>query len=362
MSNKRHWLVHGVGALVFGSTAMFVRDSILPEFGRPYRTPTAEVARPGFDARPRTVVCSGRVESVRGEVEVSALISGRLEEVRVTEGDSVREGDILTILEGARETEELRTAEANVTVARLKLEQVQAGNGKEEIDQAHEDVRALEAKLAYEKTNLECLRRLYQKRALTSDELQRKMHEVEQMMRQRDSLQKRYEAVRRGALPEQIEVARGELAVAETRLQRSKVEMGYRLIRAPISGTVLEVYRHAGDAVNTEYATPILRIADTSRLRIRLEIDEPDVARLRVGQEGSFQVRGMTEAEGRLVVKTIIPMFGPKRLFNPDTSARNDTRTIAMLCEPLDDRIPLFLGQRVTAYLGEARPGPRTTR
>ena len=224
--NKRHWLVHGVGALVFGSTAMFVRDSILPEFGRPYRTPTAEVARPGLDARPRTVVCSGRVESVRGEVEVSALISGRLEEVRVTEGDSVREGDILTILEGARETEELRTAEANVTVARLKLEQVQAGNGKEEIDQAYEDVRALEAKLAYEKTNLECLRRLYQKRALTSDELQRKMHEVEQMMRQRDSLQKRYEAVRRGPLPEQIEVARGELAVAETRLQRSKVEMG----------------------------------------------------------------------------------------------------------------------------------------
>ena len=70
----------------------------------------------------------------------------------------------------------------------------------------------------------------------------------------------------------------------------------------------------------------------------------------------------MTEAEGRLVVKTIIPMFGPERLFNPDTSVRNDTRTIAMLCEPLDDRIPLFLGQRVTAYLGEARPGPRTTR
>jgi HlyD family secretion protein len=114
--------------------------------------------------------------------------------------------------------------------------------------------------------------------------------------------------------------------------------------------------------VNAVYATPILRIADTSRLRIRLEIDEPDVACLRVGQGGAFQVRGMEEAEGRLVVKTIIPMFGPKRLFNPDTSARNDTRTIAVLCEPRDDRIPLFLGQRVTAYLGETRPGPRTTR
>ena len=45
----------------------------------------------------------------------------------MTEGDTVREGDILAVLEGGRETEELRTAEANVAVARLKLEQGPGG-------------------------------------------------------------------------------------------------------------------------------------------------------------------------------------------------------------------------------------------
>jgi multidrug efflux pump subunit AcrA (membrane-fusion protein) len=354
--SKRFGVVQAVAALAFGSTAVYFRPMLLSEGGMtlssasPGRTVSTE---PAIEPHPRPVVCSGRVESIHGEVEVSALIGGRLEEVRVTEGDTVHEGDVLAVLEGGRQTEELRTAEANVAVARLKLQQVQAGNGKEEIEQALDEMRGLEARLAYETTNLESLRRLYQKRALTSDELQRKMHEVEQMQRQRDALQKHYEAVRRGPLPEAIEVARGQLAVAESRLQRARVEHDFHLIRATRSGTILEIYRHAGDAVNLEYPTPILRIADTTHLRIRLEVNEPDVPRLKVGSQGWFQVRGRGTAAGQLIVKTIIPVFGPRRLFNPDTSVRNDTRTVAMLCEPTRLHISIFLGQRVTAYIGD---------
>jgi multidrug efflux pump subunit AcrA (membrane-fusion protein) len=341
--------------LVLGSTAVFFKPSLVSDYATPPSYQPEVVPKPAMDRRPRMLVCSGRVESVRGEVDVSAQLAGRLEEVRVTEGDTVHEGDVLAVLEGARQTQELRVAEANVAVARLKLQRVQAGNGKEEIEQAYDDMKALEARLAYETTNLECLRRLYQKRSLTSDELQRKMHEVVQMTRQRDSLQKRYEAVRRGPLPQEIEVARGQLAVAESQLQRARVEHDYHIIRATISGIVLEIYRHAGDSVATEYATPILRIADTSRLRVRLEVNETDVARLENGLKGSFLVRGREKPAGKLLVKTIVPMFGPRRLFNPDTSVRNDTRTVAVLCEPSDLQIPLLLGQRVTAFLEETQ-------
>jgi HlyD family secretion protein len=362
--SKRSWIVRGMAALAFGSTAVLVKPSLLPGgFTSPaYERPPAAAPRPAVEQRPRMVICSGRVESVQGEADVSALIAGRLEEVRVTEGDTVQQGDILAVLEGGRQAEELRVAEANVEVARRRLRQVEAGNGKEEIEQAYEDLRAYEARLAYETINLKGLRKLYQNHALTSDALQRKMYEVEQMSRQRDSFQKRYEAVRRGPIPEQIEVARGQLAVAESQLARSRVEHDFHLIRATMSGTILEVYRHAGDAVNTEYPTPILRIADTSQLRIRLEVNEPDVARIVVGREGTFQVRGRVQSAGQFRVKTIVPVFGPRRLFNPDTSVRNDTRTVAVLCEPFDLQIPLLLGQRITAFLSENPPHAPTTR
>ena len=305
----------------------------------------------------RTIVCSGRVEPVRGEVDVSAQIEGQLAEVGVTEGDVVEQGDILAVLEGPRETAELSVAEANVAIARSRLGQVQAGNGPEEVQQALHEVEAQDALLAFETKNLGRLYRLLQRRTLSLEDYERQQRKVEQLQRQRDGLRKHYEAVRRGPLAQEIEVARAELALAEQRLHRVRVEHDLRTIRAPMAGTILEVYRHAGDSVITDMPTPILRMADTSQLRIRLEVDEASVARLRPGMQGTLQIRGSSTDVGRLAVTTIIPMFGPKRLFNPDTTARFDTRTLAVFCEPLDIRVPLYPGQRVTAYLADA---PRT--
>ena len=52
---------------------------------------------------------------------------------------------------------------------------------------------------------------------------------------------------------------------------------------------------------------------------------------------------------GRKALSAIVPTFGPKRLFNPDASARQDTRTLDVLCTPTAANLPLYPGQRVTA-------------
>jgi multidrug resistance efflux pump len=303
------------------------------------------------------IVCSGRVEPARGEVDVSSQIEGQLAEVRVSEGDAVKEGEILAVLEAPREAAEHSVAEANVAIARARLERIQAGNGQEEIQQALHELEAQEAVLTFETSQLGRINRLLQRRAASQEDFDRQSRKVEQMQRQRDGLRKRYEAIRRGPLAEEIAVARAELDLAEKRLRRTRVELDLRVIRAPMAGEILEVYRHAGDSVITDQPTPILRMADTSRLRIRLEIDEVSVARLRLGLQGTFQIRGDSTDVGRLAVTTIIPMFGPKRLFNPDTSARYDTRTLGVFCTPLESRVPLYPGQRVSANLVDA---PRT--
>jgi hypothetical protein len=48
-----------------------------------------------------------------------------------------------------------------------------------------------------------------------------------------------------------------------------------------------------------------------------------------------------------LVVKTILPSFSPRRLFEPDSTARMDTRTLQVLGEVVGDA-PVYSGQRVT--------------
>src|SRR4029079_14823567 len=103
-----------------------------------------------------------------------------------------------------------------VAIARTKLGQIEAGNGPEEIQQALHEVEAQDALLAFEQKNLGRLYRLFQRRTLSQEDYERQERKVEQLRRWRRGGPKHYEAVRRGPVPEEIEVARAELALAET--------------------------------------------------------------------------------------------------------------------------------------------------
>jgi HlyD family secretion protein len=123
------------------------------------------------------------------------------------------------------------------------------------------------------------------------------------------------------------------------------------VVRAPISGTVLKLFLETGDSVSTMKVTPIARMADSRDVRIRLEIDEANVPLLRTGIEGAIEVRGVSGSIGLVKVDTIVPTFGPKRLFSPDTSERQDARTLTVLCKVLESSVALYPGQRITARL-----------
>jgi hypothetical protein len=55
------------------------------------------------------------------------------------------------------------------------------------------------------------------------------------------------------------------------------------------------------------------------------------------------------------VVKIILPSFAPRRLFEPDSTARMDTRTLQVLCEIAADA-QVYAGQRLTATFMTGSP------
>jgi multidrug resistance efflux pump len=253
------------------------------------------------------------------------------------------------MLDARRQEAETSVAESAVALAQAKLKRIQAGVGKEEKQEALFEVEAVAALLKYETANRDRLRKLYSSKTITLDLLEESENRVDHLQKQMDGLRQHYESLRRGPLPEEIGLARAEVAEAEQRLQQAKVNYSYRLVFAPMDGTILQIYRHAGDSVSLQQQTPIVRMVDAGHLRIRLEIDEAYAPRLKPHGEGTFQVGGLAKDVGRLSVATLIPQFGPKRLFDPDTSARVDTRIIDVLCDVRNCSIPLYPGQRITA-------------
>jgi multidrug resistance efflux pump len=294
------------------------------------------------------IVCTGRVEAVSGEVNIIPQIPGLIQELNVFEGEQVTAGAILAVLAAKSEKAQLELAAANLSLAQARLKRVKVGSGQEEIKESYERMKSVEAELGLALWNLDRFRKLRGRNVISEKQIQEYEHKVASLQGSVNSLQKRYEAVKRGPLPEEIAVAQSQVKAAEQDFEVAQVNYNYRFIKAPFAGTVLHLYLHAGDSVQADTPTPILRLADTSRLRIRAELNEADIYRITVGQEGSFSPLGARDESGRITVQEILPLFGPKRLFDPDTTARVDTRTIQILCDIKVTRLPVYCGQRVT--------------
>ena len=74
---------------------------------------------------------------------------------------------------------------------------------------------------------------------------------------------------------------------------------------------------------------------------------ELEVARVKAGSSGTFAGLGVFGQNGGLREVTVVTAFGPKRLFDPESTARVDTRTLDVLCAITTPEVPVFSGQRV---------------
>src|SRR6266566_5823302 len=118
-----------------GAAAMMFRD--------PAATKTTPA--PAVVDKPAGVGSRGRIEPEDGVIFIAApYFNGRpaiITELRIKEGDRVRTGQIIGVVEGAAPLEKaLRESEAQVEVARTKLAQLKAGPKQSDIDQQKAEI------------------------------------------------------------------------------------------------------------------------------------------------------------------------------------------------------------------------------
>ncbi len=306
-------------------------------------------------APPSRAVLLGRVEPVGGEVDVSALMTGVIESLHVIDGDEIEAGAVIARLDARREKAQVDLAASRLELAKARLARVVTGAGEEEKAALLARRKSAEADLAFSRLELERARKLRESGSEREEAVDRATLRVTALEEQVQSLGKEHEALKRGPLPQEVDVAKAEVAAAESELKLAETVLDYSIVRAPFKGTVLEVHKHAGDLVAIELGTSVLRFADVTRLRVRVEVPEGEATNVEPGQTGVFAPLGIPGREGKLVLKRVIPSFGPKRLFEPDTSLRVDVRTIQALCEIEQPFEGMFSGQRVNVRLAGAR-------
>ncbi len=322
--------------------------------GAPARA--AQAGTPDPHDTPGVVAGPGRVEPISEEIEVSAELPGRIVEVLVDEGDAVVAGQLLAQLE-SRDFD-ARVAAARARLAAAEADRLRLVNGArvEERREATAVAAQAEASLEHARLEVERHRRLFEEGVVARETWERAERDWQVATARRLETAERAATVDAEARADELARADANVALARASLAEALALHAKTDVRSPIDGIVLRRHRQPGESVSLERPLPIVTVADTRVLRVRVEVDEKDVATLDVGQPASVTAAayGDRRFTGRVI--RIGQMLGRKQIRTDDPTERVDTKVLEVLVE-LDAGQTLPVGLRVDAFI-ERLPAP----
>ena len=289
----------------------------------------------------------GKVEAASEEIGVSSDITGRIAEILVDEGDVVEKGAPLVRLEPFVYASRVEAAKAALAQAVARKKLLEAGARSEDIDVARALLEATKASerlavLAWERT-----RQLIES-GITAQHAADEVREEAGRARSRvKAAEERLKIALHETRKEELDAAEAEVAQRKHELAVAEAELEKTVLKAPIAGTIVRKNLRMGEAVSSFQVSPVVTIADMLDLRVRAEVDEVDMAHVRVGQPVELEVLALA---GRVLHGKVLRLgktMGRKKVESNDPNERVDSRVLEVLID-IDEPDELPLGFRVT--------------
>jgi len=304
----------------------------------------ADVPPPDVPRDAMAVGCRGRIEPEDGILLVAApWFGGRpslIKELHIKEGDWVKSGQVLAVLDAWDETEKnVHQTEADVEVARTRLAQVKAAPKQADIGEQKIEIARWEAEYDIAVSEYQRYQKLFQEQIIPANELDQKRLIAERDKRILEAARERLKSIEE-IRKEDVDVRSAELAAAITKVEHARVELERMTVRAPADGRVLKIHSHAGEEAGSG---GILELGRTRRMFVIAEVYETDISRVRVGQKAD--ISGDLVPEGLTgTVAQIGPQVSMSQLLTPDPAKFADTRVVKV-------KIELQNGERVAGLI-----------
>jgi HlyD family secretion protein len=227
-------------------------------------------------------------------INVNSKVTGRLAWIGVEKGDKVKEGQVLVRLEDQEFRASYGQARGAVASARSYLDELEHGSRPEEVQQAQHNLDEARATLANDKRILDRTKELAGGGVVSRQALDDATAKFESDQQRVNSLEKAFQLMKIGPRAEEIARARGSLAQAQGQLDYAKSQLDATVIRAPVTGTILDRTAEKGELITAQFASAaaggpqgsVVSLADLNDLQVELDIAQSDFARLGPKQKG----------------------------------------------------------------------------
>jgi HlyD family secretion protein len=301
-----------------------------------------------------TISAAGKVEPVSEEIEIGSQVSGSLREVPVEEGQHLRKGQTIAVVDNADYAARVAEARATVAVRQAALDRVV--NGAREQERREAEAAVTEARAVLENARAEQARKqsLFSTGDISRSDWENADREYRVAEARLGEASAHFQFLDAPARADERDRAAADLALAGAQLAESEALLAKTVVRAPFDGAVLKRLRKAGETVSDKGDTPIIRFGDNSRLRVRVDVDETDVAHVALGERAYFTAKAFGPQRFWGTVTRLGQSLGKKNIDTGDPAEKTDTKVLETLVD-LDGHPPLPSGLRVDSFLVSGR-------
>ncbi len=222
---------------------------------------------------------NGKIEPLNN-FEAHAPSQATVQKIFVKEGDKVKAGQLLLLLDDADARAQAAKALAQLRAAEADLNAVKTGGSNEEILTSHAEMSKAVAERDEARHNLKAVQDLQRSGAAAPAEVQAAQNRLQKAEADEQLLEAKQKG--RYSSPEVLKVeanaeqARAAYTAAQVLIKNTN-------IRAPFAGTVYQIPVKQGSYVPG--GELLVQVADLEHLQVRAFVDEPEIGRLSKGQE-----------------------------------------------------------------------------
>lgn len=312
-------------------------------------SPHFDVARADLPAK-GTIAASapGIVEPVSEQRDLGATITGRITNI-AAEGQTVTKGQIVAEIDNADLKARLVAAEARIEIRKAELQRLLNGAREEERRAAKAELAKAAAAENLARLVLQRKRPLAKSGAASSASVDRARADFDSAVANRKMLVEHLAMLDRPPRSEDVAIAQANLDAARADADAIRADIEKTRLRSPVDGVVLRRYKLVGETVAVVPPTLIATVGDISRLRVRADVDEADVAKVAVGQKAWVTADAYGDHRFYGVVSKVGESLGPKRIRTNDPTEKLDTKVLQVMID-LEDGARLPVGLRVDVF------------
>ena len=247
------------------------------------------------------------------KIEVASKVNGRVLWIGVEKADHVQAGQVLVRLEDDEYRAQLQQASGQLKNLEARLTELMNGSRPEEVAKAKADVEQAKADVENSKVTLDRTKALVKEGVMSKQALDDAQAKYDGNVAKTNSLQRTLDLSVLGPRKEEIDQVRGQIEQAKGSLSYYQNQLDNTIIKAPVTGTILERNVEKGEFVTTGFVGDkgakgyVVSEADLMDLKVELDINQNDFAKLASNQKGIITTDAYPDRKYKGMIDEISP-------------------------------------------------------